>query len=268
MKPLKEILREYIQYLNVRYTRKTTENYIMDIKQFLQFLIKKEIKLYELQKVHIENFIIELAKQKNKPASINRKLASIRNFLDFLQERNYVPSNPAKSVKNLRIDSSKIVSAIPRDTLIKFQKHIDRLPLNTKMAIVLMTNTGLRVSELFNLNKNALINKNGNYHLLIKGKGRKERLIPLNSAGYEAFEFLILRGHIKEVSYHKIYKALKKINKSLHPHVLRHTFATYLLDSGFDVATVRDLLGHANISTTNRYLSANLKNINIPELVK
>lgn len=264
---MKETLRSFFEYLKARYDKDTILAYKNDLKQFLNFMLSIKKNINEIEEIDIEKYIVFLKNEEHlNVTSINRKLSALRNFFDYLIKEGVINSNPAKQTKNLKVPY-RYISALSEEDIKKFKERIENLKNETiKQAVYFLINTGLRRTEFFELTPHCLIDKDGQKFVLVHGKGAKERLIPLNNIAFQAFYYLFIENHIKEISYAKLWRALKRIKKDLHPHILRHTFATYLLNRGFSIATIRDLLGHSNIVTTNRYLSSHIKKIEIPEI--
>lgn len=258
---------EFKDYLKARYDDHTYKSYISDIKHFLKWLISVNRKDYNIAEDRdIENYIVYLKKKGVRSSTINRKLASIRLYYNWLMKQGFADYNPAREVKNLKIEE-RLIPALMDEDIQKLKERIETLKNEAmKQAILFLLNTGLRRTEFFELTPESLIKREDGEWVLVKGKGRKERLIPLNETARKAFQYLFIEKHIKEISYLKMWRALRRIKKGLHPHVLRHTFASYLLQKGYDIATVRDLLGHSSIATTNRYLSSHIRKIEIPEI--
>lgn len=262
----------YIE-LEKEYSKNTVISYQKDLENFKEFLIKINKNPIEINKKDIFNYLIFLSKKKLKPASLRRKISALRSFFKFLIREEYLENDPTMDLtlpKKEKIlpdvisvkEIEKLINIIPKDG---FKGKRDRA------LIELLYSSGLRVSEIINLKINEVDLKNG--YLKCFGKGSKERIVPF---GDLAKEFLIsyieerekfninsellfvtkkgkmiLRQQINNILNY--YAKKSKLKKKIHPHMLRHSFATHLLERGADLRSVQELLGHVDISTTQIY---------------
>lgn len=269
-----DIYSEYLTYQK-KYSPKTVEAYQNDIFQFIDFLEATEFS-GKLDVRTVRQFLWYLKKQNMQQKSIHRKLSSLRTFFKFLMNQGILEVNPASAVK-----AGKIPLKLP-DYLSEneIKRLLDSLPednweeLRDKTLLELFYGTGIRISEAVQLRKKQ-IDFNRNW-IIVFGKGNKTRYVPLGKRlsallqrylsetkqqfpGYEQQEivFLTRKGDpaYPMLIYRIVNKYLSHFSKlsKKSPHVIRHTFATHLLNAGADILTVKELLGHVSISTTQIY---------------
>jgi len=248
----------------------TLKAYTEDLKEFLPFTDKKP---QDIDNLDIRGFLASLHHRKLKKSSIARKLATIRSFFKYLHREGYVKKNPAKLVS-----SPKIPKVLPRFLTIDETFSLMDAPqgdtfkaTRDKAILELLYSSGLRVSELTSLDISDLDVKES--LVRVKGKGKKERIIPVGSKALDAIKnylperislkkksralFLNNRGgRLTERSIRRIlleYSRMINLKGHLSPHTLRHTFATHLLHGGVDLRSIQELLGHSSLSTTQKY---------------
>ena len=280
MELLKEnLLPEYLQFLQFErgLSPLTRENYARDITQLIKLAdgIVEPIALNELQNTHIRRFIATLHSKGLGGKSIARMLSAWRGLFEFLVNRKGFSNNPVigqrapKSPKTLP-QALSIEQAIK---LVDIQGD-DILSIRDHAILELFYSSGLRLSELVNLDIDAMDFLAGTVE--VTGKGNKTRIVPMGGHAMEAIQkWLILRVNItlkdtaskpvfiglqgRRISARNIQYRLKEwsikqgINSSVHPHMLRHSFASHVLQSSGDLRAVQEMLGHANISTTQVY---------------
>ena len=259
------------------------EAYNFDLKIFFGYLREKNIDRIENANEDVINgFLYHIRKTKNKTGkvyadkSINRMVSSLKGFFGFLESEEIIKSNPTdilvvpRSVRKIPdiltvAEIDLIFSKIDIDTDAGIR---DRALLETIYA------SGLRVSEAINLEASNLYLNEG--YLRITGKGSKERVVPIGSSAIKYLNmyltgarekikknksgstvFLNLRGgklsRMGVLNILRKYCDMAKIKKNIHPHTLRHSFATHMLEGGADILIVKELLGHSDISTTQIY---------------
>ncbi len=244
------------------------EKFIFEVKE----INKRDIKSFLSDLISQEKIDIKKVKKYNTK-SISRKISTLKSFFKFLKKRKYIESNPAsvlifpKRAKNLPY----FVTETEMERLLEGAKSID-LSILDKAIIELFYSTGIRLSELINLKIQDINFQNKTIKVL--GKGSKERIIPFGEKAYLAMRnYIEIRNICNMKNYdnffisnkgNKLYpmQVQRLIKKSLStvtelkkksPHVLRHTFATHLLDKGADIRAVKDMLGHESLSTTQIY---------------
>jgi len=280
---MKELIDVFLNYLSVEraLANNTIISYREDLNSYIDFLKRRSIDaLSKITKNDITNFMLA---QKDKGISANsiaRRLAAIRMFHRFLVRERVLKADPT----NL-IDSPKLWRKIPDtlslnevDALIAQPNIRDRQGIRDRAILETLYATGMRVSEAVNLK---LDNVNLDIGFLrCIGKGNKERVIPLGKKAISSIrryleasrvrllknkesEFLFLNRFGKKISRQSLWKIIKrcakdaKIKKPISPHILRHSFATHLLERGADLRSVQEMLGHSNISTTQIYTHIN-----------
>ncbi len=287
---IKKILNDYYLYLqNERnFSPNTIEAYVRDIVDFFIFIKTNNI-IEDYNIEHIDKFVIRLYLNnlfsKNLTnTSISRKIYSLKAFFNYLKYVGLIEKNPMHLISNIKTekklpeylsehDMNELLTNIMNDPS-KLPKN-KFLALRDKLIIELFYNTGIRCSELLNL-KVSDINF---YELVIKvlGKGRKERIVPFSKNLLELFrqyinqweilkmtkkiktDFLIINYKGEHLSRYGLQKIVHKYlmfaasANHLSPHLLRHTFATHLLNNGADIRAVKELLGHSSLSTTQIY---------------
>ena len=276
MELLKEnLLPEYLQFLQFErgLSPLTRENYARDIIHLVK--LADSIALNELQNTHIRRFIATLHSKGLGGKSIARMLSSWRGLFEFLVNRKGFSNNP---VIGLRAPKSPktLPQALSIEQAIKLVdiQGDDILSIRDHAILELFYSSGLRLSELVNLDIDAMDFLAGTVE--VTGKGNKTRIVPMGGHAMEAIQkWLILRVNItlkdtaskavfislqgRRISARNIQYRLKEwsikqgINSSVHPHMLRHSFASHVLQSSGDLRAVQEMLGHANISTTQVY---------------
>ena len=252
----------------------TVAAYGRDLKQLAEFVGREKgegAQARDVDHLLLRRYLALLGKRARK-SSIGRKLAAIRTFFRFLLRRGIIARNPAELIAtpkreqrlpfHLDIDQATTLVEAPADD----QKHA----LRDRAILELLYSSGLRVSELTGLDIGDLDLSGGMVRVL--GKGGKERIVPVGSRAVEAIRaYLILRGELAGSGALFLNTRGERINrrgvarivdahvlriaafKRISPHVLRHTFATHLLEGGADLRAIQELLGHASLSTTQKY---------------
>ena len=258
----------------------TRISYKNDILQFLVFLEKNKKKISEITPIDIEKFTSKFTTQGLEKSTISRKMSALSHFFIFLLEENIIKSNPIheldlpKQIKKL----PKILSVDQVEKLINSSREdqsVNGIRLNTMIEILYAT--GIRVSELVEMKLSATYAEKN--FLLIQGKGNKERLVPISKNTEDRIkDYLKIRnefinndteskwlfpskqsskGHITRQRFNQLLQTLcERVNLNnirISPHKLRHAFATHLLANGVDLRSLQQMLGHADISTTQIY---------------
>jgi len=255
--------------------------YSRDLQRFLDFLTNSSIELSNFDQDDLERFIAELIEAKLAISSINRVLSTLRSFYGFL-ERNHQIDNPMKDVQSrkipLRLPKALTISQIT--ALIDGSVTDDEIvSLRNKAILELLYSTGGRVSEIVGLNMNDVSESNEVRVIKLRGKGGKERVVPVGSFAVKALDdyvvrvrsalvlkntknkndalFLNQRGTriSRQSAWQIVVDSAKKsgLSEGISPHVFRHSFATHLLDGGADIRVVQELLGHSSVTTTQIY---------------
>lgn len=270
-----ELLAEYLTFLNVErgLSPLTIDSYARDIKHLLG--LSHQTPLKDLNNADVRRITASLHSKGLGGKSIARMLSSWRGFFDYLVQRHGYKSNPAKGLRAPK-SAKTLPQALSIEQAIKLVdiKDTDILSMRDHAALELFYSSGLRLSELVNLDLGQLDFSEGT--VTVTGKGNKTRIVPLGSQAILAIKnWLKLRSSLlvshpeetavfiskqgKRLSTRSIQYRLKSwaikqgIDSSVHPHMLRHSFASHVLQSSGDLRAVQEMLGHANISTTQVY---------------
>ncbi len=252
-------------------SKNTIASYGKDLELFEKFLSEKKIELKQVNKQDLKDYLFLLHQEKLKATSIARKISCLKNFFKFLVNENFISDNPA-----LHLEAPKREAKLPKflseEEILSLLKNAESDSRLSCMIEILYA-AGLRVTELVSLPFVA-VQREGNSlrnYLIVKGKGGKERIAPLNNAAIKkTLEYLNKREdsiwlfpgnvggkHLTRQAFHQMLKDLaikSAIDPArVHPHVIRHSFATHLLNSGVDLRVLQELLGHSDISTTEIY---------------
>ena len=269
---------DYLQ-CEKNFSKNTIIAYMKDLKSFQFFLNQRGGEISrELNYSFIRQWIVYLSENNYSKVSINRKIASLKSYFNFLINIGELNSSPLKTHKNLK-SSSKIV--IPF-SLTEIDEVFDSFQFingseRDKLIIELFYTTGIRRDELLNIKiKNIDFD---NHYIKILGKKDKERIIPMLPkllknilsyiSRYYPSEFLFESKKSKKLSSSTIYRVINKYFRAastkvkVSPHVLRHTFATHMLNNGADINTIKEILGHSSLSSTQIYTK-----IKLPKIVK
>ncbi|MFZ5943436.1 MAG: site-specific tyrosine recombinase XerD [Bacillota bacterium] len=263
----------------------TIASYQRDLLGFVKYLKKYNCTNFNgVNPEHLVGFISSLKKDGRAASTIARQIAALKSFFKFLVREGYLKENPAYD-----LDKPKQAKKLPHILSIgEVDKLLDAPKLNTpggvrdKAMLEVLYATGVRVSELINLGMNNVNLELG--FIRCMGKGSKERIIPIGSKAVEGLityldwgrnkllknpreQGLFLNHHGRKMTRQGFWKILKTytkelgIEKEISPHVLRHSFATHLLENGADLRSVQEMLGHADISTTQIYTHLTKKKI-------
>jgi integrase/recombinase XerD len=280
---MRELIDTFLNYLSVErgLSRNTILSYQKDLGFYMDFLEAHAFNsLSKITRNDIADFMF-FQKDKGLAAnSIARSLAAIKSFHRFLVRERILKTDPTNLV-----DSPKLWKKIPEtlslnevEALIAMPNIRDKLGMRDKAILETLYATGMRASEIVNL-KTSSVNLEVGFVRCI-GKGSKERVIPLGKKAINSLkkyleasrpallnkkesEFLFLSRFGKKISRQSLWKIIRRyakaarIKKAIRPHMLRHSFATHLLERGADLRSVQEMLGHANISTTQIYTHIN-----------
>jgi len=275
------------QFLNFLLSEKnasphTVKNYQIDLRVFFVFLKQKPIS--EITYLDIRAFLADLKMQGFSKSTMSRKLACVRSFFKFLARENVLTANPASGIATPKRDK-RLPSFLNDDEILKLLEAPSKSTWEErrdKAILETLYSSGLRVSELVGLNHEDL--DLGGGLVRIRGKGKKERIVPVGRMALSAIQTYMhkrspkpcnepikkplyinrLGSRLTDRSIRRvILKYTKRIalNKEVSPHMLRHSFATHLLDRGADLRSVQELLGHENLSTTQIYTHVTTKRL-------
>ncbi|MBI4596830.1 MAG: site-specific tyrosine recombinase XerD [Candidatus Omnitrophica bacterium] len=275
---MKQQIEEYLSYLELErgLSRTTRESYAQDLQRFERFLQERKISAFtRVQPLDVREFL-QAIRATRSPATVARKLAAVKGLFRYLEGQRVITRNPTAFIETPRL-WHRLPTTLRLEEIERMLASIsaEGLGIRDLAMLELLYGAGLRVSELVSLDL-MHYNADGGFLRCI-GKGNKERLVPLGKhaasalAHYLSAErsalvkrrpetlalFVNRRGD--RLTRQRIWQLLRRyaaaglIEKTVGPHTLRHSFATHLLERGADLRVVQELLGHANISTTQRY---------------
>ncbi len=255
----------------------TLQSYKRDLKQFKRYLESYGLRFDRVKKEDIEDYIKEMAEDENKkPASISRSIASLRSFYQFVLKRKKIKVDPTKDVKAPKVEKRvpSVLTSEEVELLLEQPKDVDLKGIRDKAMLEFAYATGMRVTEIISLNLDDVNLEEG--YVTCKN-GNKQRNIPLGKMSLKALKEYIEEardilikseseqalfvningGRLTRQGFWKIIKYYKEqahITKDITPHVLRHSFATHLLQNGADIKAIQTMLGHSDISSTQVYM--------------
>lgn len=269
----------FINYLKFqkRYSQHTVISYQNDLNYFFIFLQEQygQVELDGIKTVFIRSWLAELKQQRLEAKSINRKISSLRSFFKYQLRQQAIPVSPMAAIISLKI-SKRLPQFVSKEDMTVLLQHVEFPDTwdgkTERLLIELLYNTGIRQAELIGL-KEMQISKN-NSTIKVLGKGNKERIIPVSnqlmnsiqeylSVKRKSFEvdtgYLLVMKNGKKLYPKYVYNAVNRylnmittIDKKS-PHVLRHSFATHLMNGGADLNAVKELLGHSSLAATQIY---------------
>lgn len=269
---MKQYIDEFIDYIIIErgLSSNTSESYNRDLIKYDNYL-KKDIDSIDYE--DIEKYIEYLKKEGLSESTICRNIVSIKNLHKYIS-RIYNKKDPSEIIERPRIKKRlpNILSISDIDNMLNIAT-VNDFDYRNKAMLELMYATGLRVSELVNLNVNDIDIQNASVRCF--GKGKKERIVPIGDIAIDSLkeylekrnsmlkryitDYLFINNHGKKLTRQGFFMILKTIakkqgiNKEFSPHTLRHSFATHLLENNVDLRIIQELLGHENISTTQIY---------------
>ena len=277
------LLESFIKHLSDErhYSEHTVKAYRGDLENFRDFLLKEEKRVEDADAATINMYISTLY-GKNSPASVDRRVSAIRSFFSYLVRKGLVAQNPAKLVHTPRKKKHlPVFLSVDEVFSLVDVKDQEKSPLcaRDRAILELLYSSGLRVSELAGATLADL--SMGEAAIRVRGKGNKERIVPVGSKAISALgKYLDIREELKPASDRiflnsrgggitarslariiKKYGLVSGISKNVSPHVLRHSFATHLLAGGADLRAIQEMLGHASLSTTQRYTHISVERI-------
>jgi integrase/recombinase XerD len=271
-------IRSFLNYLRVEkgLSDNTLFAYQRDMMKFAEFVTKQKLTLGLVERAHVVDFLRSLYLKKLDSRSVARHLVTIRHFFRFCFAEGLIQEDPAANVQSPKFRQSlpEFLSLAEVDRLLAQPDANSRLGLRDKAMIELLYSTGLRVSELCGLKTQDIQMELGCLRCI--GKGNKERLVPVGKRALQVVQEYITKSRpqilgkrsssflfpsrtgsaIHRIVFWKIlgtYGRRAGLRKALAPHMLRHSFATHLLDRGADLRSVQMMLGHADIATTQIY---------------
>ena len=274
-------LKSYYNYILIErnLSVNSVKAYMKDLQQFAKF--NNSIKPLKVNRQHILNYINDINNKNINPRTQARILSSIKSFYNFLIFDNKIKDDPCKHISSPKIGSKlpEILTVKEVDLIIKCIDLSEEYGERNRAIIECLYSCGLRVSELVSLKISNI--EHDDRIIKVIGKGKKQRIIPLSSTLYkylkdyvkyirskqtpnkENIDIIFLNRRNKKLSRVMIFNIVKKysnlagIKKNVSPHTFRHSFATHLVEGGADLRVVQEMLGHANITTTEIYTHLN-----------
>jgi len=268
----------FISYLSLqkRFSPLTTKNYLSDLEQFFSFL-NAEIGEYSISTIsyqYIRSFVAYLLDKGLSPVSVNRKISALKSFFKYLVKDGQIENNPTQKIQGPK-KPKRLPVFIDEDKIGTLFSQVDEATdfesVRNRLIVDLLYQTGMRRAEVLGLKERDI--DFFNLHVKVLGKRSKERIIPISiqlknqleiylaEKGNNSLDspFLFVTTDNKGLTAGRITTIVKNMlssvssNRKKSPHVLRHTFATHLLNNGADINAVKELLGHSNLSATQIY---------------
>jgi integrase/recombinase XerC len=269
---MKDHIEQFIRYLEVEkgVSAHTVRAYRKDLEEFSAYAVSKP---ENTDLIDIRGFIAAQINKGLSKITVSRRLSSIRSFFKYLHREGYIRANPAKLVSNPKIPKMlpRYLSVDDVFSLIERPEGIGFMTVRDRAILELLYSSGLRVSELSGLNVDDLNIRES--LVKVRGKGKKERIVPVGSKAVNAVksylvERMLRRSRDKALFLNRMgtrltdrgvrrivvkYARASAMTGHVGPHVLRHSFASHLLQGGADLRVIQELLGHASLSTTQKY---------------
>ena len=282
MDKTEQYLVDYIGYLkNIKkYSPNTLKAYEQDVTQFFKYMEKEDLLV---ERESIRDYISKIFVQSRNKSTVARKIYALKSFYAFVKKFGGIDKNPFDGINTPKMDK-KIPEIL---TISEINTFLDRLPKSNfiekrnKAIFELLYATGLRISELVNLK---ITDIDFDKELLrVMGKGKKERIVPFNKTAGESLinlnqesklkfktanEYIFLNNRGTRITIRSIERILKtsfkqvmNSDRTVYPHLFRHSFATHLLQRGANLRIIQELLGHSNLSTTEKYTTLDFSDL-------
>lgn len=286
---MKDYLEDFIDYLkyNLNYTIYTCDSYKRDIIKFYNFVASESINYLDVDNIVIRNFLTKELKEKVSKISCKRRISALKKYYEYLFKKGYIKNNPFNFVVPMKVEKKypKVlnqtqIKQILADNILRKDEFV----LRDQVILEILFSCGIRVSELISIKINDISLKEK--IIRVFGKGQKERLVPftiqcqqsiekylkqlrpiLANRSKEYNDYLLLNKNGQPLTRRGVEYILNQIEMKcadfygLHPHMLRHSFATTLLENGADLRLIQELLGHSSINSTQIYTHVSEENM-------